>query len=135
MVTTVDSITPGAPSDAAVLLQPSPEAAEVARVVHGLLDDSDRRAALGAAAGAFVEQERRRGPVAFAAALEACVLTARDPVGPAMDRWAGALADLGVDEEYLEAGYFLRYARALTSFAGTPQERPEPPGTSLLDSP
>lgn len=134
LVCAADALTPGAPLDAAVTVAADAGADEVRGAVKGLLDDADRRRALGAAAQAFADRRSERSGD-YAGAIGRAVTGALDPVRPAMDRWASALADLQVDDAYLEAGYFTRYARALVSFRGTSHEAARSAADPLLDSP
>jgi hypothetical protein len=52
----------------------------------------------------------------YADAITATIAILEDPTATALARWARSLADLGVTQEYLDAGYGLRYARALEDF-------------------
>ena len=133
IVTIADARIPGSPASASVTLEDR-DAGAIALLLADLLGDPERRGALGTEAARFVAEERRRGPSGFAVAVEDALRVALDPARPAMDRWASAVADLGADERYLEAGYFLRYAEALTSFSGSPQEPDRAAAEPLLDS-
>jgi hypothetical protein len=134
IITTADATVPGAPADAVITVGAERHGDEIATAVGSLLESEGERARLGAAARAFADAERRRGPLGYAAAVEDAVRVALDPIRPSMDRWASAVADLGGDERSLEAGYFLRYAEALTSFSGSPQEPDRGAGDPLLHS-
>ena len=68
-------------------------------------------------------------------AIEETLELIRDPARTAEARWAGALADIGVDEELLRRGYGQGYARAMEGFrvplpgGETAVAESPPPGT------
>jgi hypothetical protein len=134
VVAASDAVTPGTPADAVLAVDPGIDDGDLGAIVASLLGDEPRSRSLGAAATAFVSTVRSSGASGYAEALARSVEVAMDPIRPAMDRWADALADLGAGEEHLEAGYFLRYARALTSFRRSPSEPDRSAGGPLLDS-
>ena len=108
---------------------------EIATAVGSLLEDERRPSeARRVRRGRSPRASVVAAPAGFAAAVEDAVRVALDPIRPSMDRWASAVADLGGDERSLEAGYFLKYAEALTSFSGSPQEPDRGAGDPLLHS-
>jgi hypothetical protein len=131
LVTTAGRVTAGAPAEASVLMD---EGDDLAAVLASVLADDGRRRTVGAAGASFVTHLRTAGAPGFAGAAADAVGAALDPIGPAMLRWAGALADLDATEEHLRAGYFGRYAEALRSFRGSSHDAAEGAGDPLLDS-
>jgi glycosyltransferase involved in cell wall biosynthesis len=95
--------------------------AEVAARIHMLDQDPDLRRSMGQTARAYMEELRASEATAtgYAEAIEATIDIVEDPVAPTMQRWARSLADIGVTQQYVDAGYGVRYARALTSFKRT----------------
>lgn len=97
-----------------------PDPAELAETLRALVEDPTRRDRIGAAARAHVEaiDREERTAHAYAEAIEGTLALLADPARRALSRWGGALADLGVTEEHLRAGYGAAYARALEEFRG-----------------
>jgi glycosyltransferase involved in cell wall biosynthesis len=107
------------PDDLVVRVLPGPpNVEELAATLAGLADDGERRARIGSAAAAHMERLARTDASAtgYANAIEETLSLVRDPVRVAMARWGGSLVDVGVDEEAIEAGYGLSYARAFDDF-------------------
>ena len=73
---------------------------------------------MGAAAREHIRRLRESEATAhgYADAIESTLDLVRDPARKAYARWAGALADLGVDGSTLARGYGLSYARAMETF-------------------
>jgi glycosyltransferase involved in cell wall biosynthesis len=94
---------------------------ELAVAIRTLAEDPDQRARIGAAAADHVRRLRESEATArgYEEAIEHTLALVRDPARAAAARWAGSLADVGVDESLLARGYGLSYARALASFAQT----------------
>jgi hypothetical protein len=92
-----------------------PEPAEIAEVIHGLLEDDERRARIGDAAREHTDELARTEATAraYAKAIDGTLALLRDPTRRVLARWGGALVDLGVTEETLAEGYGASYARAL----------------------
>jgi glycosyltransferase involved in cell wall biosynthesis len=108
-----------APDDAVLRVAPGPaDPAEVADRIRLLAEDPVRRAQMGAAAAAHVGRLRETEATAhgYADAIEATLSLVRDPARRAYARWAGGLADLGIDDETLARGYGLAYAEAMEEF-------------------
>lgn len=107
-------------SDELVVRVPAgrPDPAEIAAVLRRLVDDPDRRSRIGGAARAHMEAQDREERTAhvYAEAIEGTLSLLADPTRRVLSRWGGALADLGVTEEHLAAGYGSSYARALDEF-------------------
>jgi glycosyltransferase involved in cell wall biosynthesis len=99
---------PGGPADPSAL----------AARIRELAEDPDRRARMGAAAREHIARLRTSEATAhgYADAIGSTLDLVRDPARKAYARWAGALADLGVDESTLSRGYGLPYARAMETF-------------------
>jgi glycosyltransferase involved in cell wall biosynthesis len=108
-------------SDELVVRVPAgrPEPVEIASVLRRLVDDPELRARIGGAARAHMEAQDREERTAhvYADAIEGTLALLADPTRRVLSRWGGALADLGVTEEHLAAGYGSSYARALDGFA------------------
>jgi glycosyltransferase involved in cell wall biosynthesis len=94
---------------------------ELAERLRQLIDDPALRASMGGAAKRYMDHLRTSESTArgYAEAIRATIAIVRDPVGPAMARWARSLADIGITQREVDQGYGLRYARALESFKGT----------------
>jgi glycosyltransferase involved in cell wall biosynthesis len=108
-----------APEDAVLRVAPGPaDPDEVAARIRGLADDPGRRDRIGAAAATHVRRLREAEATAhgYAEAIEATLSLVRDPVRRAYARWAGGLADLGIDDATLARGYGLTYAEAMEGF-------------------
>jgi glycosyltransferase involved in cell wall biosynthesis len=111
-----------APEGTVLTVAPGPPApAELAARIHMLDDDPELGIRMGETARAYMEGLRASEATAkgYAEAIEATIDVVADPVAPTMQRWARALSDIGVTQEYVDAGYGVRYARALTSFKRT----------------
>ncbi len=111
------------PTDLAVRVAPGPtDPVELATRLRELIEDPHRRARMGAAARAHVQGLRASEATAhgYEHAIEETLRLVRDPARTAEARWAGALADIGVDEELLDRGYGLGYARAMEAFRAPP---------------
>jgi len=95
-----------------------PEPAEIAAVFRRLVDDPELRTRIGSAARAHMEAHDREERTAhvYAEAIEGTLSLLADPTRRVLSRWGGALADLGVTEERLAAGYGSSYARAIDEF-------------------
>lgn len=107
------------PSDLVALVPAGrPDPAEIAAVFRRLVDDHELRTRMGAAARAHMEALDREDRTAhvYADALGGTLALLADPARRALSRWGGALADLGVTEDHLRAGYGASYARALDEF-------------------
>jgi glycosyltransferase involved in cell wall biosynthesis len=106
---------------------------ELAAALRDLIEDEGLRVRMGAAARARIDEQRATEATAhgYERAIEETLGLVRDPVRKAEARWAGALADIGIGEPQLDAGYGVGYARALESFrdgpgAGEPVSRRTP---------
>ena len=99
-----------------------PEPHEIANALRTLVDHPDRARAIGETAQARMQELDRSERTAhvYAEAIEGTLGLLADPTRRALSRWAGALADLGITEEGLRAGYGAGYARALDEFAAAP---------------
>ena len=107
------------PDDSVVRIGAGPaDPTELAARLRDLADDPDRRARMGAAAREHVRRLRESEATAhgYEDAIESTLDLVRDPARKAYARWAGALADLGVDGSTLARGYGLSYARAMETF-------------------
>jgi glycosyltransferase involved in cell wall biosynthesis len=107
------------PEDLVVHVSPGRlEPAELSAALARLIADEDRRRRIGDAAREHVLSQARSDATArvYAQAIDGTLALLRDPTRRALARWAGALADLGVTEEGLAAGYGVSYARALDEF-------------------
>lgn len=95
-----------------------PDPGELAAVLRDLAGDSDLRTRVGARARSHMEELARAEATAFgyARAIEETLALVKDPARRALSRWAGALADIGVDAELVRRGYGLSYARNLDVF-------------------
>jgi glycosyltransferase involved in cell wall biosynthesis len=110
------------PDDLVVRVAPGPaDPAELAARILELREDPARRSRIGAAARAHMATQRARDATAtgYAEAILATREVILDPTRPILARWARSLADIGVDESLVEAGYGTSYARALESFRGS----------------
>jgi glycosyltransferase involved in cell wall biosynthesis len=108
-----------APEDGVLRVAPGPvDPAEVADRIRLLAEDPVRRARMGGAAAAVVRRLRETEATAhgYADAIEATLSLVRDPARRAYARWAGGLADLGIDDGTLARGYGLAYAEAMEGF-------------------
>ena len=106
-----------------VRVAPGPaDPAELAQRIRELADDPERRARIGDAAGAHMAALRDSDATAkgYEQAIIATRGIVRDPHRAIIARWAGNLAEVGVDDSLVEQGYGVSYARALESFERTP---------------
>jgi glycosyltransferase involved in cell wall biosynthesis len=103
---------------------------ELASALRGLLEDPARAQRMGRAARSHCEELRTSEATArgYERAIMETLGLVRDPVRKAEARWAGALADIGIGEDELHAGYGVGYARALESFRGPPTAGKPPVG-------
>ena len=111
------------PQDLVVRVAPGPaDPAELAQRIRELADDPERRARIGDAAGAHMAALRDSDATAkgYEQAIIATRGIVRDPHRAIIARWAGNLAEVGVDDSLVEQGYGVSYARALESFERTP---------------
>jgi hypothetical protein len=113
----------------------APDPAELGRAIGDLAHDDERRARMGAAARAHVEELRTTEATArgYETAIEATLALAGDPGHAALGMWAKSLADLGVDEAVVRAGIGVEYARAFDAFRSPSEHRGSGEGP-LLDS-
>ncbi len=91
--------------------------------MRALAEDPERRTRIGADAAEHMRSLERSEATArgYGSAIEATLELIGDPVRTALARWAGALADIGVDDEpVLREGYGLSYAEAFEEFTRTP---------------
>jgi D-inositol-3-phosphate glycosyltransferase len=115
-----------APRDAVLRVAAGPaDPAEIAERIRTLAEDPALRARMGEAAAAHVRRlgETQATAHGYADAIEATLSLVRDPARRAYARWAGGLADLGIDEATLARGYGVAYARAMEGL------RPSPPSS------
>jgi glycosyltransferase involved in cell wall biosynthesis len=100
----------------------APDPDQLSAVIGGLCEDSSRRRAIGEAARGHVERLRESEATAkgYAAAIEATLALLVDPTEEPRERWAQALAEIGVTETELSLGHGLAYARTLDSFKRSP---------------
>jgi len=119
------------PDELVLRVTPGPtDPGELAAQLRLLIDDRGLRVRMGAAARAHVEEVRASEATAhgYERAIVETLRLVRDPVRKAEARWSGALADIGVGEAEVRAGYGVGYARALESFlGGAPAGPPESP--------
>lgn len=111
------------PADRVVHVSPGRiEPAELAAAIGGLLEDGDRRRAIGEAARTHMAELARSDATAhaYASAIDGTLALLQDPTRRALARWGGALVDLGVTEADLDRGYGASYARALDQFVVRP---------------
>jgi glycosyltransferase involved in cell wall biosynthesis len=111
------------PEGLVVRVAPGPaDPGELAARILELRDDPQRRARIGDAARAHMTALRRSD--ATARGYEEAILATReivlDPTRAVLTRWAESLAEVGVDEELVDQGFGVSYARALESFERTP---------------
>jgi glycosyltransferase involved in cell wall biosynthesis len=95
-----------------------PDPLELAEAIGSLAREPDRREAIGARAQAYMRGLAQSEATAkgYAEAIRATLRMVSDPAAPARDRWARAMAQLGLTESELRLGHGLAYARALDSF-------------------
>jgi glycosyltransferase involved in cell wall biosynthesis len=108
------------PGDAVVRVAPGPvDPAELHAALRSLLDDEGRRRRIGDAASAYVARLHAADTTAtgYRDAILATRELVRDPARLVLSRWARSLAEIGVDEDLLQEGYGVAYARALEGFA------------------
>ena len=108
-----------APAEAVSTISPGPpDPSELLERISALAADADRCERMGAAGRAFTEELIRSEATAkgYAAAIAATLGVVEDPTRRPRDRWAGALAEIGVTQDHVEAGFGMSYARALESF-------------------
>ncbi|MBA3691410.1 MAG: glycosyltransferase family 4 protein [Actinobacteria bacterium] len=120
------------PTDLAARVAPGPtDPAELAVRLRELIEDPDRLARMGAAARDHVQRLRSSEATAhgYEDAIEQTLRLVRDPARTAEARWAGALADIGVDQELLRRGYGVSYARAMEGFRAPPPDGEPPMGS------
>jgi glycosyltransferase involved in cell wall biosynthesis len=125
------------PADLVVRVAPGPtDPVELATRLGELIEDPDRRVRMSAAARDHVRRLRDSEATAhgYERAIEETLRLIRDPARTAEARWAGALTDIGVDEELLRRGYGQGYARAMEGFRAPRSDGdqavapPSPPG-------
>jgi glycosyltransferase involved in cell wall biosynthesis len=107
------------PDELVVRVPPGrPQPAEIAAVLRRLVDDPELRARIGGAARVHMEEQSREERTAhvYGEAIEGTLSLLADPTRRVLSRWGGALADLGVTEEHLAAGYGASYGRAVDEF-------------------
>jgi glycosyltransferase involved in cell wall biosynthesis len=92
--------------------------AQLAEAIRGLVDDPGRRARIGAAAKAAMDELGRSEATAhgYAKALDGTLALLHDPGRRALARWGGALVDIGITQDGLDEGFGLSYTRALDEF-------------------
>jgi glycosyltransferase involved in cell wall biosynthesis len=108
-----------APEGTVVFVAGGPgNAQELAGKVRELAGDAVRTRAIGEAARSYMDRLRTSEATAngYADAIRGTLDVVHDVTGSAMARWAHALADVGITQDYVDAGYGIRYARALESF-------------------
>jgi glycosyltransferase involved in cell wall biosynthesis len=127
------------PDDLVLRVAPGPtDPDELASALRVLVEDPALAQRMGRAARARSEELRTSEATArgYERAIVETLGLVRDPVRTAEARWAGALADIGVGEDELHAGYGIGYARALESFRGGPPARdPASPPSSPPQTP
>jgi glycosyltransferase involved in cell wall biosynthesis len=104
---------------------------ELAATLRRFVDDPALARRMGQAARSRSEELRTSEATAhgYERAIVETLGLVRDPIRKAEARWAGALADIGVGEDELRAGYGVGYARALEGFrAGPATGEPAAPG-------
>jgi glycosyltransferase involved in cell wall biosynthesis len=109
------------PDEMVVRVAPGPtDPAELASALRELLEDPVGAERIGRAARSRCEELRTSEATArgYERAIVETLELVRDPVRTAEARWAGALADIGIGEDELRAGYGVGYARALEAFRG-----------------
>jgi glycosyltransferase involved in cell wall biosynthesis len=91
---------------------------ELSEKIRQLIDDDELRGRMGEAGRSHMAEQVSSEATAhaYASAIESTIEITRDPVLPAMERWARALDDVGVRERHVRAGYGVRHAEALESF-------------------
>jgi glycosyltransferase involved in cell wall biosynthesis len=95
---------------------------ELAERIRTLAEGPEVRARMGETAAAHVRRSRETEATArgYEVAIESTLALVRDPARRAYARWAGALADLGIDYATLARGYGLAYAEAMEGFRPSP---------------
>jgi glycosyltransferase involved in cell wall biosynthesis len=104
------------PEGTAVHVGPGPtDPAELAAAIRELLLDPERRSRMGETARGHVHRlgETEAVAHAYAGAIDATLRVATDPAEAVGASWARRLAELGVTEEQVRAGYGVEYIRAL----------------------
>lgn len=107
------------PEDLVAHVAPGPpDPSELAQRIQDL--SGGPGATLGTRAREHMEFELSHDATAhgYADAMRRTLEVVHDPVGPAMARWARAMVEMGADQDSLDAGYGLKYARSLESFKG-----------------
>ncbi len=105
--------------DVVLRVAPGPtDPGEIAATLRRLVDDPALARGMGQAARSRSEELRTSEATArgYERAIVETLGLVRDPIRKAEARWAGALADIGVGEDELRAGYGVGYARALEGF-------------------
>jgi glycosyltransferase involved in cell wall biosynthesis len=99
---------------------------QLADRIRALAEDEGLRGRIGETARAHMERLRSTDATAhgYAEAIAATLEIREDVTADVLERWARALADIGVTQEYLDAGYGLVYARALESFKRSSSSAP-----------
>ncbi|MFN8233309.1 MAG: glycosyltransferase family 4 protein [Actinomycetota bacterium] len=113
-----------------------PDPSELGHALGDLLEDGARRARMGEAARAHVEELAATDATArgYETAIEETLALAGDPAHAALGMWAKSLADLGVDEAVVREGIGVEYARAFDAFRGSPSDHRGSDEGPLLDS-
>jgi hypothetical protein len=117
------------PEGAALGVAPGPtDPKELREAIRALIDDAERRAAMGAVAARHVRRltETEATARGYMEAIEATRELLRDPEHAVMERWARSLVDLGIDDAMAREGYGLAYARALVDLARSGETDPVP---------
>jgi len=109
------------PDDVVLRVAPgATDPAELATRIRTLRADGGLRARMGAAARDRMEEQRTSEATArgYEHAVEETLALVGDPAHKALAIWGRALADMGLDERALAAGYGLEYARAIEDLRG-----------------
>jgi glycosyltransferase involved in cell wall biosynthesis len=107
------------PEGASIGVAPGPtDPGELREAIRALLDEPERRAAMGEVASRHIRHliEGEATARGYVDAIHATLELLRDPEHAVLERWARALVELGIDDAMAREGYGLPYARALHSF-------------------
>jgi glycosyltransferase involved in cell wall biosynthesis len=116
-----------APEGSVLYVDPGPTSPEqLSDRIGALAADEGLRSRIGAVARSHMERLGSSDATAqgYAEAIGATLEVRDDVTADVLARWARALAELGLTQELVDAGYGLGYARALESFKRSPSSAP-----------